>query len=113
MPVGEASSKSLVTLAETTMFPDAVSGISLTGAYATIFNATSDLVDPDADSAEAGFTVGEGSILKIFRSRGHVPLPAISSYLVPGGTSNIVIAENAVTLPKLSPPLLLSSCECD
>ena len=113
VPVGEASSKALITLAETTTFPDPVSGISLTGSYATRFNATSDLVDPDADSAEAGFTVGEGNILTIFRSRGHAPLPAISSYLVPGGTSNIVIALNAVALPKLSPPLLLSSCECD
>jgi hypothetical protein len=111
--VGEAAPKALITLAETTTFPDPVSGISLTGSYATRFNATSDLVDPDADSAEAGFTVGEGNILTIFRSRGHAPLPAISSYLVPGGTSNIVIALNAVALPKLSPPLLLSSCECD
>jgi len=105
--VGDAASQALITLAETTRFPYAVNGISLTGGYATTFGATSDIVDPTADSASAGYIVDERSVLTILRSRGHTELPAISSYLVPGGTSNIVVTMDASTvkLPKLLPPL--------
>ncbi len=105
--VGDAASQALITLAEATRFPYAINGISLTGDYATTFAATSDIVDPTADSASAGFTVDEHSVLTILHSRGHTELPAISSYLVPGGTSNIVVTMDASTvkLPKLSPPL--------
>jgi len=94
--VTDAYSKAVITLAEATTFPGHVNGISLAGAYPTTYTFKSNLVDPTAESANAGYTVGAKASLAIFGP--HAPLPEISSYLVPGGTSKITVVKNAIPL---------------
>jgi hypothetical protein len=94
--VSEAYSKAVMTLAEATIFHGHVSGISLAGAYPTTYNFKSNLVDPTTQSASAGYTVDTNTSLSIFGS--HAPLPKISSYLVPGGTSKITVVKTAIPL---------------
>ena len=94
--VTDAYSKAVMTLAEATTFPGHVNGISLAGAYPTTYTFKSNLVDPTAESANAGYTVGANASLAIYGP--HAPLPEISSYLVPGGTSKITVVKAAIPL---------------
>jgi hypothetical protein len=81
-----AYNKALITLSEPTIFPSPVNGISLSGPYPVTFNATSDLVDPSADSADAGYTVAAHTTLSIDAARAaHATLPGIRSILKAGG----------------------------
>ena len=98
-----AYNKAVMILSETTVFPSAVNGISLSGAYQVTFNATSDLVDPAADSADAGYTVAAHKTLSI--DAAHAPLPGIRSLLEAGGTANIKVVTSTIALPKLTPAL--------
>lgn len=94
-----------ITIAENTTFPNNVNGISLAGPYQATFKDDSDLVDPAADCAEAGFIIAPHQTLQIFSSSPERPLPGIRSLLEAGGTANIKIAKTAVTIPQLKPPL--------
>ena len=90
-------------MSEPTIFPSPVNGISLSGPYPVTFNATSDLVDPSADSADAGYTVAAHKTLSI--DAAHAPLPGIRSILEAGGTANIKVVKSTIALPKLTPTL--------
>ncbi len=98
-----AYSLAVMTLAEDTTFPYAVNGISLAGENTTTFGATSDILDPSSDSADAGYTVAAHKILTIVGS--HAALPGIRSVLEAGGTANIKVTTTIVPLPKLTPSL--------
>jgi hypothetical protein len=98
-----AHNKALITLRENTVFPSPVNGISLSGPYRVTFNATSDLVDPAEDSADAGYTVAAHKTLSI--DAAHTPLPGIRSLLEAGGTANIRVVTSPISLPKLTPAL--------
>jgi hypothetical protein len=101
-----AYNKALITLSEPTIFPSPVNGISLSGPYPVTFNATSDLVDPSADSADAGYTVAAHTTLSIDAARAaHATLPGIRSILKAGGTANIKVVTSTIALPKLTPAL--------
>jgi hypothetical protein len=87
----------VMTLEEITTFPYAVNGMSLAGDNATTFSATSDIIDPTSDSANAGYTVAK--ILTVVGS--YAALPGIRSILEAGGTANIKATTTVVPLPKL------------
>ncbi len=99
MAAKNAHDKALITLSEATTFPSPVNGISLSGPYPVTFNATSDLVDPGADSAEAGYTIAAHKTLSI--DAVHAPLPGIRSLLEAGGTANIRVVTSSIPLPKI------------
>jgi len=96
----EAYSKAVMTLQETTVFPGHVNGISLSGAHPVTFEANSELVDPAANSAGAGYVIATKRKLELYSS--HAPLPAIASYMEPGGTSKIIAVKKEPELPITS-----------
>jgi hypothetical protein len=96
-------SLAVMTLAEATTFPYAVNGISLAGENTATFSASSDIIDPSSDSADAGYTVAAHKILTIVGS--HAALPGIRCVLEAGGTANIKTTTTIVPLPKLTPSL--------
>jgi hypothetical protein len=98
-----AYNKALIKLSEPTIFPSPVNGISLSGPHPVTFNETSDLVDPAADSADAGYTVAARKTLSI--DAAFATLPGIRSLLVEGGTSHIKVVKSTIALPKLTPAL--------
>ncbi|MEI7494021.1 MAG: hypothetical protein WCJ92_05435 [Alphaproteobacteria bacterium] len=100
MAAKNAHDKALITLREATTFPYPVNGISLSGPYQVAFNATSDLVDPSADSANAGYTIAAHKTLSL--DAAFAPLPGIRSLLVEGGTSHIKVVTSPIPLPKIS-----------
>ena len=95
--VEDAHDKAVMTLAEATSFNDAVNGISLAGAFPVTFYKPSDLVDPAANSAEAGYVVGERTTLTLFGKHG--VLPEVNATLTAGSTSKLVVASAAPKLP--------------
>ena len=96
----EAYLKAVLTLQETTVFPSHVNGISLKGPFSVTFEANSDLVDPTADSAGAGYIIASKRKLELYGA--HTPLPAIASYMEPGGTSKIIAVKKEPELPITS-----------
>ena len=100
VPASEAYLKAVMTLQETTVFPGHVNGISLSGAHPVTFEANSDLVDPAANSAGAGYVIATKRKLELYSS--HAPLPAIASYMEPGGTSKIIAVKKEPELPITS-----------
>ena len=100
----EAYADALLTLDEATTFPFSVYGISLAGAFPVTFEATSNLIDPAAESTEAGYTVGANTVLTLTHSQRD--LPEVNNTLAAGGTSKVVISTSAVKLPTLVPTLI-------
>ncbi len=103
-----AYDKALLTMAEATVFPASVKGISLAGEFASTFNDNSCIIDPATNAATTGgFTVQPGKILTLFAS--HANLPNVKSTLVGGETpGQIVLATTAPVLPTLVPALKLT-----
>ena len=102
--IDNAYLKAVMALSEDTIFNDAVNGISISGPHHVTFYSPSDLIDPAADSAEAGYTVGERATVTAYGK--HSALPEINPTLLAGGTSKFVVASTAPKLPTLSPPLV-------
>lgn len=102
--IDNAYLKAVMTLPEDTIFNDAVNGISLSGPHSSTFYSPSDLIDPAADSAEAGYIIGERVTLTAYGR--HATLPEINANITAGGTSKFVVASTAPKLPTLSPPLV-------
>ena len=100
----EAYAAALITLEEATTFPFPVYGISLAGAFAVQFDATSNLIDPAPESTDAGYTVSANTILTLTHSQRD--LPEVNNTLAAGGTSKVVISTSAVKLPTLVPTLI-------
>ncbi len=100
VPASEAYLKAVMTLQERTIFPGYVNGISLNGAFEVTFKANSDLVDPTANSAGAGYVIEPKRTLSLYSS--HAPLPAIASYMEPGGSSKIIVVKKEPELPITS-----------
>ncbi len=101
--VDNAYSQARMTLAESTVFTFAVNGISFAGAFPITFYSSSDFIDPAADSAETGYTVGKRTTVTVYGK--HSALPEINTTLTAGGTSKFVVASSAPKLPTISPPL--------
>ncbi len=108
MLADDISANALIRLTEATRFRWGVFGLSIRGAFPAIFDRTSNLFEPHADSADAGYVVDPYSTLTIYQRPGYT-LPEVESYLAPGGTSNIVsstdLAKSERALPEIKPPL--------
>ena len=89
-----AYQKALVTLWENMHFAWGVWGISLKGAYQSSFRENSQIADPQADTAEAGFLIASGKKLSIY-SHDHRTLPAIDSAWGYGGASTEITKKPA------------------
>lgn len=98
----KAREQAVITLTETTIFAGPFVGASLSGAFPSTFNKTSEIIDPTAEAATAGFTVATGEQQLSIYSHNFETLPAINSYIEPGGTSAITIAKKPARLPITS-----------
>ena len=98
-----AHERAVLTLQEATIFPYAVNGLSLNGAYPVTFSASADLVDPTSASTEAGYTIAAHRTVLLYGVR--AALPGIRSILEEGGTAAIKVVTSPVSLPKLVPAL--------
>lgn len=92
--------EALVTLYEAVVFKWSVWGISLGGDYLSEFDEDSEIVDPSAAAANAGFLVASKKKLSIY-SRDHSTLPEIASSWEEGGAST--------TITKTPAPLPITS----